>query len=115
MIQLIFALLVGHAFADFVFQSDSMAKGKNRHRKTEPPPGAVYTPSWMYWLTAHALVHGGTVALITGSVLFGVLETIAHWAIDFGKCENWYGIHVDQTLHLLCKLMWIILLVTHGS
>jgi len=108
MIQLLFWLLVGHAFADFVFQSDSMAKGKNRHRKTEPPPGAVYTPCWPYWLTAHALVHGGTVALITGSFFLGVLETLAHWVIDFGKCENWYGVHTDQALHIICKLVWIV-------
>ena len=107
--QLLFWLLVGHAFADFVCQSDSMAKGKNRHRRTEPPPGAKYTPCWPYWLTAHALIHGGAVALVTGNVLLGVFETFAHWMIDFGKCENWYGVHTDQALHIACKILWMML------
>ncbi len=108
MIEL-FWLIVGHAFADFVFQSDSMAKGKNRHRKTTPPPGANYQPTWFYWLTAHALVHGGVVALVTGSVALGLAEVVCHWCIDFGKCENWYGIHRDQGLHIICKLVWWII------
>ena len=106
MLNTLFYLIAGHALADFSLQSDAMAKGKNRHRKTEPPPGATYTPCWPYWLTAHALIHGATVAVITGSVHLGIAETIAHWCIDFGKCENWYGIHIDQALHFLCKATW---------
>ena len=105
----LFNLIIGHAFADFVFQTDTMAKGKNRHRKTEPPPGANYQPTWGYWLTAHSLIHGGTVWLITQNVLLGRAETICHWIIDFGKCENWYGIHRDQAMHIACKVLWIIL------
>lgn len=99
-------LVVGHALADFVLQSDTMAKGKNRHRRTDPPPGARYQPTWGYWLTAHALIHGGVVAVVTGSVGLGLAEAVAHWLIDFGKCENWYGIHADQGAHGLCKLVW---------
>lgn len=104
--DLFFRLLIGHALADFALQSDAMAKGKNRHRKTEPPPGATYQPCWMYWLSAHALIHGGAVWAITGNVWIGLCETILHWVIDFGKCDNLYGIHEDQALHLLCKLTW---------
>ena len=26
--------------------------------------------------------------------------------IDHGKCQKWYGIHVDQGLHVACKLLW---------
>lgn len=102
----LFALLIGHAFADFVFQTESMAKGKNRHNKTIPPPNAKYQPCWMYWLSAHALVHGGIVWLITGNVWLGLAETIVHWCTDFGKCENWYGIHTDQSIHLVSKIIW---------
>ena len=29
-----------------------------------------------------------------------------HWFIDFGKCEKLYGMHVDQTMHLVCKVLW---------
>ena len=106
---LFFKLLIGHALADFVFQSDTMAKGKNRHRKTEPPPGAVYQPTWGYWLTAHALIHGGVVWVVTGSGWLGLAETLVHWLIDFGKCENWYGIHTDQSAHIACKIIWVFL------
>ena len=104
----LFALIIGHAFADFVFQSDSMAKGKNLNYKTTPPIGAIYQPTWVYWLTAHSLVHGGTVWIITQNIWLGLAETICHWLIDFGKCKNWYGIHQDQSAHIICKLVWAL-------
>jgi hypothetical protein len=110
-LTLLFKLLIAHAFADFAFQSDAIGKGKNRHNKTEPPPGAKFTPCWIYYLTAHSLIHGGMVYLVTGSALIGILETVAHWIIDFGKCDNRYGVHVDQLLHLTCKFFWIGILL----
>ena len=105
----LFVLMVGHAVADFALQPDAMARGKNRHQRTVPPPGASYQATWFYWLSAHGLIHGGAVALATGSPLLGALESACHIAIDFGKCENWYGIHRDQTMHLVCKLAWCLL------
>lgn len=113
---LLWTLLTGHAIADFALQSDAMAKGKNRNRPMDlsiVPPGQVYQPSWFYWLTAHALIHGAAVAFLTQNCLYGMLETAAHWLIDFGKCDNWYGIHTDQALHVLCKVAWVYLW-THG-
>jgi len=108
-----FVLLVfGHAVADFVLQSDAMAKGKNRNRKVDPasiPPGQNFQPSWGYWLTAHAATHGAAVYIVTGSITLALLEMVLHWCIDFGKCENWYGIHVDQSAHIGCKVVWAIL------
>jgi len=103
-------LLMGHALADFALQSDAMAKGKNRHRKPDYiPPGQTPQPAWIYWLSAHGLIHGMVVWLITGSIYFGIAEAICHAMIDFGKCENWYGIHLDQAAHLLCKVVWCLL------
>lgn len=111
-------LLVGHAVADFWAQSDALAQMKNRNRpNTRVPPGQKPQVMWPYALTAHALMHG---AAVSGLLLwFGVdpvvafnlllAETIAHWLIDFGKCENWYGIHLDQCLHVLCKILWVYL------
>ena len=109
--EILFYLIAGHALADFALQSDSMAKGKNRHRKTEPPPGARFQPTWFYWLTAHSFIHGLMVSLITGIWWLGLAETIAHWAIDFGKCENWYGIHIDQLAHTACKIGWWLIIL----
>jgi hypothetical protein len=104
-------LMMGHALADFALQSPDMAKGKNRNRKPDMavvPPGQTYQPTWVYWLTAHALIHGLVVWLITGQWWLAVAETVAHWLIDFGKCDNYYGIHVDQGLHVACKVLWAI-------
>ena len=113
MIELLFFMLVGHALADFSLQTDVMAKGKNRNRKPDPgvvPPGQKYMPCWHYWLTSHTLIHGGAVALITGVWWLGALETVAHWVIDFAKCDNMIGVHQDQALHVACKLLWLLIL-----
>jgi len=100
-----FWLLVGHAVADFPLQAGPMATEKCR-RSTTPLQTSV---PWYYWLSAHAVIHGGAVAWITGSLTLGLLETVVHWVIDFGKCENWFGIHVDQALHVGCKVLWCVL------
>ena len=97
-VELVWWLLVSHAIMDFWAQSDALAQMKNRHHSR----GFM----WQYALTSHAMMHGAGVALVTGSVALGVAETAAHWLIDFGKCENWYGIHVDQALHVACKVVW---------
>ena len=95
-------LICGHALADFALQSEAMAIGKNRNStKFRVLP-------WGYWLTSHALIHGLAVTLVLGPI-FGVAEFVAHWLIDFGKCESWYGIHYDQMLHLGCKCLWFVL------
>lgn len=109
---LVFWLVVGHAVADFSLQGEVMAKFKNRHNRPDHiPPGQKLTPCWPYWSGAHALEHGACVALATGSVVLGLCETLSHWIIDFGKCENWYGPHVDQGLHLVCKLTWVLIVL----
>jgi len=108
----LFYLLCGHSLADFSLQTDIMAKGKNRNRpenRSAVPPGQQYAPTWGYWLTSHALIHGMFVGYITGVWWLGLAEFVAHWIIDFGKCENWYGLHVDQGLHVSCKILWWIL------
>jgi hypothetical protein len=101
-------LLVGHVVMDFWAQSDALAQMKNRNRpNTRVPPGQKPQTMWPYALTAHALMHGAAVAYILASVPLGIAEAVAHWLIDFGKCENWYGIHADQAMHVVCKLIWL--------
>jgi len=99
---MLFQLIVGHAVADFALQSDAMASEKCRHSDT---PLQKSVP-WYYWLSAHALIHGGAVFVVTQSVALGVAETVLHWWIDFGKCSRWFNIHVDQALHVACKVAW---------
>jgi hypothetical protein len=110
MIEMFFKLVIGHAIADFWAQSDALAQMKNRNRpNTRVPPGQKPQTMWPYAMTAHALMHGAAVWAITGNAWLGAAETVAHWAIDFGKCENWYGIHEDQAAHLGCKVLWTVL------
>lgn len=111
MVETFFLLMVVHALADFSLQSDSMAKGKNRNNKPDfIPTGQKFVPCWPYWLTAHALIHGGAVYVVTGSVLLGAAETALHWGIDFMKCENITNPNEDQALHFLCKISYILIL-----
>ncbi len=104
-LSILFFLIVGHALADYPLQGPFIAA--NKCRRT----GDKHVP-WWHALTAHAMIHGGAVALITGSALLGVLETACHFAIDFLKSERLIGINVDQGLHVLCKVMWAVLAVT---
>lgn len=107
---MLFLLIAGHALADYPLQNEAMATCKDRHAKL---PLQESVP-WYYWLLAHALVHGLVVALIvafwTGNkelgVLFGILEAAAHLVIDTLKCERVTSIHVDQLLHVACKVAW---------
>jgi hypothetical protein len=95
---------------DFALQTEPMAVCKCR-RANQPLQQSV---PWYYWLTAHALLHGGAVGAIIHAFAgnwdlalgFAIAETVIHWFIDFGKCEKLYGIHVDQALHVLCKIAW---------
>jgi hypothetical protein len=109
-----FFLLAGHAFADYPLQAGPMATCKCRH-SVNPVQKDV---PWFYWMTAHAFIHGGLVGAIAlgfghstyAAIWVGVLETLLHFIIDVGKCEKYYNIGADQTLHVLCKVAWWLLL-----
>jgi len=105
--ETLFLLLCGHAVADFVLQPEAMGKGKNRHN-TIHSNAETHFPSWQYWLSAHALVHGGAVYLVTNNILFACIEVIIHAATDFAKCEGWIGMHQDQALHIFAKVVYAI-------
>ena len=106
---ILFMLLFGHALADMALQPEAMAKGKNRNNVPQYiPEGQKLVPCWPYWLTAHALINGGFVYLITGNIGFGIWETVAHWIIDYIKCSKngHLNPHTDQALHFICKLCY---------
>ena len=101
-----FALLVAaHAVADYPLQGEFLARAKNRFQPMAGVP-------WYQALGAHAVIHGGMVGLITGSLLLGVLETLVHFVIDDRKCAGWIGFNTDQALHVACKAVWVLLLGT---
>lgn len=98
----LFYLIAAHFLCDFSLQNDVMAVNKNRNARTELQNHV----NWYWWMIAHAFIHGGAVALITNNVWLGIAEVALHFIIDFGKCERWYNIHVDQAMHIACKLIW---------
>ncbi len=102
--EIIFQLLVGHALADFALQHEAMGAGKNRHNVIHQKKAGQFFPAWYYWMSSHALIHGGAVYIVTGSLIFGLVETVLHGLIDATKCEGRINFHQDQALHVLCKI-----------
>lgn len=101
-LELFFVLMIGHAIADYALQNDFMATAKNHTTKL----GEVY---WKWVLPSHGLIHAGFVYYITGSFVLGLLEFLAHTTIDWLKCEGKIGFNTDQWLHVLCKVIWVIM------
>jgi hypothetical protein len=96
-------LLVGHVVCDYALQNDFIAKAKN-HKA--PIPGIPFYQA----LGAHALMHAGAVALLTGSWVLGGIEFVVHCAIDYAKCDGRTTLNQDQALHWLCKLAYVLIL-----
>jgi len=104
-----FGLFGAHMLADFVFQSETMAKGKNFRNKITPPPGQKQKPTWYFWMSAHAFLHGVAIYWMTWNIYFAILEIPLHFVIDCTKCKNWTSPLVDQLLHYSCKVFYIII------
>lgn len=96
--EILWWLIVGHAICDYPLQGDFLARGKN-HKA--PIPGIP----WQVCLAAHSIIHGGAVTLITGSVLFGVIEALTHALFDHQKCEGVIDFNTDQLLHTQVKIL----------
>lgn len=115
-ILILVLLVMGHFLADFALQHHQFAMGKSPFND---PPG--YDPAkhgskatvWPYYLTAHAAVHGLTLAVLTGSVALGMVEWAFHLLIDAMKVFKLTTVHQDQALHLFTKvgIVTFILLV----
>ena len=106
MIDKLFLLFAGHFLADFPLQGEYLAKMKNRHNAPDVPPGQKPTTVWFYALTAHAMIHGLVVFLITGRMDMMVVQFVSHWIADFMKCENITNPHSDQIIHY-----WILICI----
>jgi hypothetical protein len=92
-------LLAAHWVADYPLQGDFLATAKFKGPLRE------------YHLVAHAGIHAGAVALVTGSVWLGLIEWLLHTAIDEAKVRGKTSFAVDQTLHILCKAAYVAYLV----
>lgn len=108
-----FYLIASHFICDYPLQSDFIAVGKNPDKS---PHNGV---PWQWIMLAHAFTHGCGVALATGNVWLGMAETVAHYVIDFGKCDDSFGTgasaaNIDQWLHIGCKVLWYAIFVFLG-
>ena len=106
-----FALAIGHAFADFAWQSEFMAVNKNKNLVPKDTDDGKPSSMWMHVLAAHCLVHAGAVWLILGSLKLAwavaLFEFVAHWFIDLNKCEGRTTFNQDQALHYFCKALYV--------
>ena len=102
--QVLLILVAGHLICDYPLQGDAIAIGKNRN--IDP---ARFGVNWYYWMASHAATHAMAVGLITHSFVAGLFEFWMHFIIDFGKCEKKYGLHVDQALHVICKIAIVLI------
>lgn len=111
-IEILFMMLFLHALGDFALQSESMAKGKNKHLKPEYiPEGQKYKITWFYWLSAHAFIQGGLIFIFFPVVWIAITEVIFHFVLDFLKCENITNPHIDQISHILLRIIYSVCLV----
>lgn len=97
---LLFKLIVLHFLCDYPLQGDFLSKAKNH---TAPIPGIP----WMQALFAHAVIHGGAVWLVTGSLGLAAIEIVLHALTDYLKCGNSISFNADQFIHLGCKAMYV--------
>ncbi|MDF1826262.1 MAG: DUF3307 domain-containing protein [Verrucomicrobiales bacterium] len=109
---LLFALVIGHSFADFPLQGDFLSRGKNRNGKAPQLADGKANPKdlWIYLMTAHCLIHAGFVWIITGSLVFALAEFVLHWIIDALKCEGRTSFAMDQWLHVLTKVGFVVII-----
>ena len=76
------------------------------------PNGQKFVNCWFYWMSAHALIHGGVIALVFPEFWYlGLIEVIIHFIIDFMKCQNKLNPHQDQFLHFIFRIAYLINMV----
>ncbi len=108
-------LFACHYIVDFALQNEWVAVNKSRHskRKSTDDQGLPISFLWPHLLTAHSFQHGFFVMMFTQNLKIGVAEIISHWITDYGKCEGWFGFHVDQIIHLVTKVLWVAILFNY--
>jgi hypothetical protein len=103
-LNLFLTLVAAHALCDYPLQGDFLSKAKNR---AAPIPGVP----WWQALMAHSFIHGGAVAIITGSWWLGLAEIAVHAFTDDAKCQGQIDFNTDQAIHIAAKSFWAVLAV----
>ncbi len=107
--KIFFLLLCVHALTDFQLQNGAMWQRKRRSKRCGSGP------CWWYWLTAHALICGGGVYVVTQCLPLAICEVFLHWMIDFYRGEEWINSNVDQSFHLACRIGYAIIFMGAAS
>lgn len=111
LLTIIFWLLIAHVIADYPLQTPEMGKYKNKRNQPTPPDNKAKPVSvWFAYLTAHAFVHAGLVALVIG-VPLGFALGIFHWIQDYLKCKYQYSPNLDQIIHIIILVGFAVLVV----
>jgi len=114
MITTIILLLTWHALADFPLQGDYLARMKDPFDRLTNDvlwDGPARNPLWPWHMGAHCMIHAGGVYVITASWQCAAFEFVCHWLIDWTKCHNRISFHVDQMLHIACKVVIVAYMV----
>lgn len=98
LITIFFLLLAAHWLADYPLQGEFLANAKQKG------------PLRVYHLIAHSGIHACGVLLVTGSLALAIIEWVAHTIIDELKVKRKTSFFLDQCLHILCKLIYVIFL-----
>ena len=101
--KLFIALMGAHALCDYALQPEWMAKKKSPER--ESGFNEKCGP-WWWIMGAHSAINGLGVGWVTHSYLFGILETLLHFATDTNKCLGTLSTEADQFIHVTSKLAW---------
>ena len=109
----LFALAIGHALADFPLQGEFLAMCKNRRHLIQLKDPNLPPGMWVICMAAHCLIHAGAVWAVTGSATLGAIEFVIHWLLDMAKCEGKTDFSFDQSLHLACKIVYVIAGMAH--
>lgn len=107
-VSLLQFLLLAHYLADYPLQGDFLSKAKN---PSAPIPGVP----WYQAMFAHAMIHSGFVFLITSSIWIAMFEVVVHFIIDYLKCKGKLSFNMDQLLHIVCKVGYVLIMFLYHS
>lgn len=100
--RILLLLIAAHIICDTALQDARMSASKRRNGGEAP---------WYIALAGHSIIHSAAVLLITGSLALAVVEFVAHWLIDYWKCEGRIDFKQDQFLHVMCKLAYAVVVL----
>ena len=100
-------LILGHFVADFAIQTDTVAINKC------PNNNSKININWAWWMSGHVSLHGLIVFFITGNAFLALAESTIHFYIDYLKCIGKFNLLIDQLLHILCKVIWVLFIISN--